>query len=798
MGNATNDRAESVGEMHPGGGGVAAPPWPALFEDLPLLAVELDPGGRIRTVNQRFADLLGWSPEEVLGRDWLTAFVPSPEVVGEREVLERLRAGRSVPRRRESAVRTRTGESRLVRWSYVVSRDEAGEACGLVALGEELADGALPAPGSEESELESVFFGSPGIQVVFGEDGRVRRLNAAAMEYFGLEEGRCQHWRASELIGCWGESGVPPDCGLGEACRECALRWVIEETRRHGRVHRRREVRQKVLRGGLPVEVTLLVSSSPVRSQGRELVLVGLEDVTAARLAEERMREQAALLAAAHDAICVTDMEGRIRYWNRGAERLFGWSAEEAVGQMAAGVVLGGASRYWSAIRKGVTQEGHWDGELQSFHRSGEPLTVEARVSLVRDGAGRPRSILVVGTDVTEKRQLERQVFRGQRLESLGTLACGIAHDLNNVLTPVEMVADLLRSAVAGTEGERFLDLLTRSARRGADIIRQLLQFGRGADGAQVPLDLRHLLKETATILRETFPKSIEVRVKVPGSLWPVMGDATQLHQVILNLCVNARDAMPQGGTLGLSIGNVELDREALRLVPEAIAGRYVVLEVSDTGAGIAPDVLSRIFDPFFTTKPQGQGSGLGLSTVQGIVKGHKGFVRFTTEVGKGSAFRVHLPAGPETVGTDVALGLPQTAQEGGRQWILVADDEDAIRELARVSLERSGYKVITARDGAEAISIFGRRHGEIGAVVVNMMMPYLDGAAAIAAFRRLNGAVPVVVVSGMPSQREDAERAWGGPVAFLQKPFPIRALIDEVARCVEAGGARAEPGGPG
>ncbi|MBX3743688.1 MAG: PAS domain S-box protein [Verrucomicrobiae bacterium] len=796
MGTAINDRADELAMTRPVGADGVTPPWPDLFEDLPLLAVELDREGRIRTVNQRLAELAGWRAAEVTGRDWVTAMVPPPESGREREVLERFRAGKAVPRRRESAVRTRSGETRLVRWSYVVVRTGGGEVHGLVALGEELADGSLPAPGGEESELEAMFFGSSGIQVVFGEDGRVRRMNAAAMEYFGVEEGPCRDWRASELMGCWGELEGPPDCGLGEACQGCGLRAVMEDTMRHGTVHRRREVRQKLLRGGLPVEVTMLVSSCPVRSQGRSMVLVGIEDVTAARLAEERVREQAALLAAAQDAICVTDLEGRIRYWNRGAERLFGWSAEEAVGQMAAGVVLGGASRYWAAIRKAVTQEGHWDGELQSFRPGGEPLTVEARASAMRDADGQSRSILLVGTDVTEKRQLERQVFRGQRLESLGTLACGIAHDLNNVLTPVQMVADLLRTAVAGTEGERFLDLLTRSARRGADIIRQLLQFGRGADGAQVPLDLRHLLKETATILRETFPKSIEVQVKVPALLWPVVGDATQLHQVILNLCVNARDAMPRGGTLGLSIGNVELDAARLGTVQEAIPGRYVVLEVADSGSGIAPDVANRIFDPFFTTKPQGQGSGLGLSTVQGIVRGHKGFVLYETEVGRGSAFRVHLPASPETSGVDVGGGLPPAAQEGGRQWVLVADDEDAIRELARVTLERSGYQVITARDGAEAISIFGRRHAEIGVVVVNMMMPYLDGASAIAAFRRLNGAVPVVAVSGMPSQREDAERAWGGPVAFLQKPFPIRALIDEVTRCVEAGG-RADPAEP-
>lgn len=658
-------------------------------------------------------------------------------------------------------------------------------------------DDGDPSAAAAEGEWAAMFARLPVACLLLAADGRVRRVNRALLDLSGCTEEQALGLKLGDLLGCADcpEAGEPGGgCATPVDGHGCSLWQVILETLRDGAVHRRTEVRRRLTRRGLECDAVLLMSASPIRIGEETMAFVCLEDVTTNRLAEERIREQAALLAEAHDAICVLDAGGRIRFWNRGAEALYGWTAEEAVGEEVTDVLFGGSGAAWRKITDCLEDEGHWDGELEPFHRNHRPLIVDMRASLVREGRGAAGAILLVATDLTETKHLERQLLRAQRLESLGTMACGIAHDLNNVLTPVQMVVDLLRPSVAGTDGERFLDLLTRSARRGSDIIRQLLLFGRGVEGAQVELDLRFLLKETTKILRETFPRSIQVRLDLPDELSPIVGDATQLHQVLMNLCVNARDAMTDGGVLTLTVENVELDERALRAFPGGKPGPYVRLRVEDTGCGIPAEMLERIFDPFFTTKPVGQGTGLGLSTAQGIVRAHHGFVEVATEVGRGTRFTVLFPAGAPSLKPTLAP-ISVRSEPGQQQLLLVVDDEEEIRELLRTTLERSGYQVVTACDGAEAISVFGRRHGEIAGVLVDMMMPFIDGAAAIAALRKIDPSIPVVAFSGMPGQREVAERAAGGRVIFLGKPFVPGELNDAVQRCLRQGSVDAPPG---
>ncbi len=308
----------------------------------------------------------------------------------------------------------------------------------------------------------------------------------------------------------------------------------------------------------------------------------------------------------------------------------------------------------------------------------------------MRDGEETAPSVVLVATDLTGKRQLEKQLLRAQRLESVGTLACGIAHDLNNVLTPVQMAAELLRPSVAGTDSERFLNLLVRSATRGGEITRQLLLFGRGNESGYCAVDLRSLLKETVKILSGTLPKSIQVRGVIPDQLWPVVGDVTQVHQVLLNLCVNARDAMPDGGVILVRAQNRELDEAGARAIEGGRPGSYVVLSVRDTGVGIPREVQERMFDPFFTTKPPGMGSGLGLSTVQGIVRSHRGFVSVETEVGRGTAFSVFLPVA-STMPEKPPTTEPPAVRLGQNECVLVIEDEESILELIQTGVGHVG-----------------------------------------------------------------------------------------------------------
>lgn len=360
---------------------------------------------------------------------------------------------------------------------------------------------------------------------------------------------------------------------------------------------------------------------------------------------EHKIREQAALLDIATDAIFVQDLDNQILYWNKAAERLYNWQKEEAIGKKVSEIWQ---EKNLSQLQEALTtmmKNGSWEGELQQITKYGKEITVESRWTLVREFDRKTQSILIVNTDITQKKQLEAQFLRAQRLESIGTLASGIAHDLNNVLAPILMTAQLLESQLQDERSQRLLPILISNAKRGANLVKQVLSFTRGMEGDRTLLQLKHLIREIQQIIKETFPKSIEVSTQISANLWTVFGDPTQLHQVLMNLCVNARDAMPGGGKLKITAENFLIDANYAKMHIDARVGAYVAIAVTDTGSGIAPEIVDRIFEPFFTTKELGKGTGLGLSTVLGIIKSHSGFISVYSELGKGSEFKVFLPA---------------------------------------------------------------------------------------------------------------------------------------------------------
>jgi nitrogen-specific signal transduction histidine kinase/ActR/RegA family two-component response regulator len=395
---------------------------------------------------------------------------------------------------------------------------------------------------------------------------------------------------------------------------------------------------------------------------------------------------------------------------------------------------------------------------------------------LVRDEGGNPKGILSVNSDVTVQRSIQAQLMRSQRLESLGTIAGGIAHDLNNVLTPILMGAESLQVQYVDEVSRNIIDIITRSAERGAGIVRQVLSFARGIEGDRKEVQLTHILREIERIILETFPKSIELRCETPKGLWPVSGDATQLHQVLMNLCVNARDAMPNGGRLTLHAENIRLDETFARMNIEAKPIRYVMLKVEDIGSGMPPDVLEKIFDPFFTTKAPGKGTGLGLATTLSIVKSHGGFINVYSEVNKGSSFKVYVPA--------VEQGAPVSAEEleeipmGEGELILVVDDEAAVRDITRRILESYGYRVVMAGDGTEALALYVQNKGEIRAMITDMMMPYMDGTSTIRAIRKIDPGARIIATSGLMTNEYAKEAAGLGVQAFLTKPYTAKTFM--------------------
>jgi PAS domain S-box-containing protein len=501
------------------------------------------------------------------------------------------------------------------------------------------------------------------------------------------------------------------------------------------------------------------------------------EDVTERRRAEERIHEQASMLDRARDAIFVRGFHDRkISFWSKGAETLYGWTAAEAIGRDVGDLIVEDRN-VPDEIGRQLLMNDEWRGETRDKTKAGKKLIVNTRATLVRDAAGHPKSVLAINTDMTEQKAMEAQFLRAQRMESIGTLAGGIAHDLNNILSPIMMSVQVLRMKLTDKQREDVIATIEMSAERGAQIVKQVLTFGRGLEGEKRPLQVGALIGELVKIMRETFPREITIDRSMAKDLWIVLGDATQLHQVLLNLCVNARDAMPGGGSLRLRASNLAMDESYASMLPEARPGPYVLLEVSDNGSGIPQEIVERIFDPFFTTKEVGKGTGLGLSTVLGIVRGHGGFIKVVSEPGKGTTFQVYLPAAPEQNAIPVAAALAEPP-DGHGELVLVVDDEPAVASAVRTVLEPHGYRVLLAADGTEALGVFAQNSESIALVVTDIMMPHMNGVILVAALQKMKPGLRVIASTGLGEKAHLAELKAMGIETILNKPYSADTLL--------------------
>jgi PAS domain S-box-containing protein len=521
---------------------------------------------------------------------------------------------------------------------------------------------------------------------------------------------------------------------------------------------------------------TLFVESTwhEIPFAGRDAVLVLTLDRTEQRRAESRNRQQANLLNLASDAIIVRDLDNRVLFWNQGAERLYGWTSEEMIGATTIDTFVK-VRNYEAEIE--LLKTGYWTGQLQHRNKEGGDLMINSRWTLVRDDDGKPVSVLVINTDVTETKKLESQFLRAQRLEGIGTLASGIAHDLNNILSPILMSCGILRREFEDEDTLKMLNIIEGSAERGAGIVKQVLTFARGVEGERVLLQLKHLVSELAKVMAQTFPRNVDIQTHFPADLWTVLGDATQLHQVLLNLCVNARDAMPKGGTITLSAENVDIDAHFASMNPGAQLGPHVVLRSADTGSGMTPEVMEKIFDPFFTTKEVGKGTGLGLATVIGIVKSHGGFLTVQSEVGVGTTFSVFLPASQDA-DAGKAKKDEAPAVGGNGELVLVVDDEPPIREALVRTLTANGYRAYTAEDGSDALALYFQRRQEINVVLTDISMAQMDGVALVRSLRKVDPNVRVIVSSGHFQKENMVVLESLGVKTFLDKPYTAEKLL--------------------
>ena len=496
---------------------------------------------------------------------------------------------------------------------------------------------------------------------------------------------------------------------------------------------------------------------------------------------EAQVREQAALLDKSRDAIFVRNLEGQILYWNLSAERLYGFPKVDAIGQSISEILHANTETETTALER-TLHNGEWMGELMRQHRSSAERIVESRWTFMPDKA----AILIVETDISERKKVEAQFLRAQRLESVGSLASGIAHDLNNVFTPLLMTAQLLSEDAATPEVARLAEIMLTSAHRGSKMVKQVLLFVRGSEGERQPFRIEHLVKELVSLLRETFPKSIRLRNSYTADLWSVIGDATRLHQLLMNLCVNARDSMPEGGALTIALKNFQVDEAFAQLQGGINPGRYIRIDVTDTGTGMSTEIQKKIFDPFFTTKEPGKGTGLGLATVQTIVHNHDGFLKLDSKPGQGTCFHIYLPGCDDLEAATRAPFAPPPPLGNG-ELILIADDEHTVSEIVKSTLEACGYRTIVADDGIKALSLFAQQHQEIACVIADLRMPNLDGLACAQAFRQINERVPVLLTSGANENEAPITQIKALGATYLPKPFTKADLLTAIHRSIES-----------
>jgi two-component system, cell cycle sensor histidine kinase and response regulator CckA len=497
---------------------------------------------------------------------------------------------------------------------------------------------------------------------------------------------------------------------------------------------------------------------------------------------QQREQEFRTLAENAPDVIARFDPQLRHIYINSAGGKASGIPVQDSLGKTVRelGLPEGPVDQWEEALRKVFNTGAQTSIEFEFPTPNGTKIYQSQFVpEFSPDGS--VESVLAIARDLTEQKQMETQFLRAQRLESLGTLASGIAHDMNNILAPMLASAQLLPVLIPtlDEQSQQLLKIFEDNTRRGTELAKQILTFARGLEGERVDVQVKHILTELEQTIRSIFPKSIEIVRSFPKQeMWLVSANATQLHQVFMNLCVNARDAMPNGGILSISAENKVIDETYARVHLDAKAGSYLAITFADTGTGIAPEHIDRIFEPFFTTKAQGEGTGLGLSTAMGIIKNHGGFLTVSSEIGAGTQFQVFLPAVGET--EELSEKTP-TLPKGQGEHILVVDDEKSLRETLKITLEFQNYKVLTAKDGVEAIAIYSQHRDEIKAVLLDMMMPSMDGSTAMQVLLKLNSQVKIIACSG--SIARDSLPRNLGIQDFLTKPFTSEVLLNTLHR---------------
>lgn len=515
--------------------------------------------------------------------------------------------------------------------------------------------------------------------------------------------------------------------------------------------------------------------TAELKKKTEELII----QVNEKKKAKEENLRQSKLMDQAQDIIISTDFDYNIRYINKKDGELFPESSQKLIGTNIDDLVVDSKSELQEAKRQ-VKEKGGWLGELNMLLKDKRVHIFQSRWMLLKDKQDNPESMMMINTDITEEKKLEKKLFRAQRIESINTLASGIAHDLNNILTPIIMSEYVLRKKISDKECLARLDTIKTNAWRAADLLNQIMSFSKGIDDSFFStINITSIINEVKKIVLETFPRNIKLTIDVSDDIDNIRGNETQLQQVLMNLCLNARDAMPKGSNLSISAKNFQIDEDFVRAYPSTRVGSYIMICVSDTGVGISSEIKEKIFEPFFTTKDSEKGMGLGLSIVQSILKAHQGLVLADSEQEKGSTFKIYLPV---VLDEDKPVKKKSTEEtkKGDGEVILIIDDEPLILDIYKITLEKNGYNVLTALDGKKGVSVYAQHHDKIGAVIMDMMMPNMDGPAAAKELKRINAQVKIIGSSGLSKKNQRIAESMDF-AAFLKKPSSAETILKTI-----------------
>ncbi|HEY4306704.1 MAG TPA: PAS domain S-box protein [Gemmatimonadaceae bacterium] len=727
----------------------------AIIESSDDAIVSKDMNGIVRTWNRGAERIFGYAADEIVGTS-IMRIIPPERADEEQYIMLKIAVGEGVTNM-ETKRRRKDGEIINVSITTSPVRDANGVIVGVSKIARDITEYHRSEQARRTSEVRyrALFESSPD-GILLGE--RFKRYidaNPAICRMLGYTREELLNMRSSDVVV---HAEIPR--------MEAALESITTQTIYRGAWELRRK-------DGTTFQAEVIGALLP------DGIVMGLvRDITAQRRSEMRFRR---LVDSNAQGVTFWKNDGAITEANDAFLRIIGHTRGELLSglinwiDMTPPEYAGADEQCLSELSESGVCKPY---EKEYIRGDGSRVSVLVGAAKLEDGPEHGVSFVV---DLTDQKKLEQQFFRAQRMESVGTLAGGIAHDLNNVLAPILLSVGLLRNELVDVRQLALLETVQACAQRGADLVQQVLQFARGIEGRHMTVNPVHVLRDVLKVLRDTLPRSIEVRFDAPTDTWLVEGDPTQMHQMLLNLAVNARDAMPRGGRLTIALENALVDETYAGMNIDARPGKYVLFTVTDTGEGISAQMRERIFEPFFTTKEIGKGTGLGLSTSVSIVKSHGGFINVYSDAGQGAKFNVYWPAqefdGAEAAEAAEAVTTSRLPRGNG-ELILVIDDEESVRSVARAALERFGYRVLLAANGAEAVAAFAVNRSEVAAVITDMAMPVMDGPATIIALKSLDPNAKIIATSGFATDEGLAQVEMAGVRDFVPKPYTADILL--------------------